>query len=92
MASVSCQYATFFGGSAVRLICANLKTGVIHNPILFLIAQYEALGDHYMTVSVNRGGSRFLNPSLFDDEKNSPFSKTEQPADKAVELETISYQ
>ncbi|MBU8567921.1 IS21 family transposase [Virgibacillus pantothenticus] len=42
----------FFGGSAVRLVCDNLKTGVIHHPKegdIILNSQYEALGDHYMT-------------------------------------------
>src|SRR5699024_5388166 len=42
----------FFGGSTVRLICDNLKTGVIHQPKegdIVLNAQYEALGEHYLT-------------------------------------------
>lgn len=42
----------FFGGSTVRLICDNLKTGVIHHPKegdIVLNAQYEALGEHYLT-------------------------------------------
>ncbi|MDM8102786.1 transposase [Oceanobacillus oncorhynchi] len=30
--------------------------------------------------------------SFFEEDNNSPFSEAEQPADKAVEIETISYQ
>lgn len=42
----------FFGGSTIRLVCDNLKTGVTHHPKegdIILNAQYEALGEHYMT-------------------------------------------
>lgn len=42
----------FFGGSTIRLVCDNLKTGVIHHPKegdIILNAQYEALGEHYLT-------------------------------------------
>lgn len=42
----------YFGGSTVRLVCDNLKTGVIHHPKegdIILNAQYESLGEHYLT-------------------------------------------
>lgn len=42
----------FFGGSTIRLVSDNLKTGVVHHPKegdIVLNAQYQALGDHYLT-------------------------------------------
>lgn len=42
----------YFSGSTVRLVCDNLKTGVIHHPKegdIILNTQYEALGEHYLT-------------------------------------------
>jgi len=42
----------FFGGVATRLICDNLKTGVVSHPRegeIILTADYEALGQHYVT-------------------------------------------
>lgn len=42
----------FFGGSTVRLVCDNLKTGVTHHPKegdIILNTQYESLGEHYLT-------------------------------------------
>ncbi|API88049.1 integrase [Marinilactibacillus sp. 15R] len=41
----------FFGGTTVRLICDNLKTGVISHPKegdIILNEQYEALANHYV--------------------------------------------
>lgn len=41
----------FFGGTSIRLICDNLKTGVITHPKegdIILNEQYEALGSHYV--------------------------------------------
>lgn len=41
----------FFGGTSIRLICDNLKTGVISHPKegdVILNDQYEALGSHYV--------------------------------------------
>jgi transposase len=42
----------FFGGSTVRTVCDNLKTGVIKHPRegeIVLNEAYEALGNHYYT-------------------------------------------
>lgn len=42
----------FFGGVTTRLVCDNLKTGVIRHPRegdILLNESYEALGEHYMT-------------------------------------------
>ena len=42
----------FFNGVTTRLICDNLKTGVVSHPRegeIILTADYEALGQHYMT-------------------------------------------
>ena len=42
----------FFGGVATRLVCDNLKTGVVSHPRegeVVLTADYEALGSHYQT-------------------------------------------
>lgn len=42
----------YFGGVATRLICDNLKTGVVSHPRegeIVLTADYEALGSHYQT-------------------------------------------
>lgn len=42
----------YFGGVTTRLICDNLKTGVVSHPKegeIVLTADYEALGEHYMT-------------------------------------------
>ncbi|MDR2088533.1 MAG: IS21 family transposase [Clostridiales Family XIII bacterium] len=42
---------TFFGGSTVRIVCDNLKTGVIRHPKdgdIVLNDRYEALGSHYV--------------------------------------------
>lgn len=42
----------FFGGSTVRTVCDNLKTGVIKHPRegdIILNEAYEALGNHYST-------------------------------------------
>ena len=42
----------FFGGSTVRTVCDNLKTGVIKHPRegeIILNEAYEALGNHYYT-------------------------------------------
>jgi len=42
----------YFGGVTTRLICDNLKTGVIKHPRegeIVLTADYEALGEHYVT-------------------------------------------
>lgn len=41
----------FFDGTTIRLVCDNLKTGVIHHPKegdIVLNAQYEALASHYV--------------------------------------------
>src|SRR5699024_9241759 len=51
----------FFGGSTVRLVCDNLKTGVIHHPKegdIILNAQYEALGEHYLTAIMPAPGRK----------------------------------
>ncbi len=42
----------YFEGVTTRLICDNLKTGVVSHPKdgeIILTADYEALGEHYMT-------------------------------------------
>jgi len=42
----------FFGGTTVRTVCDNLKTGVIKHPRegdIILNQAYEALGNHYFT-------------------------------------------
>lgn len=42
----------FFGGSTVRIVCDNLKTGVVSHPRegdIILNEAYEALGNHYST-------------------------------------------
>ncbi|WP_115028147.1 IS21 family transposase [Acetobacterium bakii] len=42
----------YFGGSTVRTVCDNLKTGVVTHPKegeIILNEAYEALGDHYCT-------------------------------------------
>ena len=44
----------YFGGVATRLICDNLKTGVVSQPRV-LTADYEALGSHYQTASMPAG-------------------------------------
>lgn len=40
----------YFGGTTSRLVCDNLKTGVIKHPKIgdiILNEAYEALGEHY---------------------------------------------
>lgn len=42
----------FFGGVATRLVCDNLKTGVVSHPKegeVVLTVDYEAMGSHYQT-------------------------------------------
>ena len=42
----------YFGGVPTRTVCDNLKTGVVSHPKegdVILTADYEALGEHYMT-------------------------------------------
>lgn len=42
----------YFGGVTTRLVCDNLKTGVVSHPRegeIVLTADYEALGEYYMT-------------------------------------------
>lgn len=42
----------YFEGVTTRLVCDNLKTGVVTHPRegeIILTADYEALGQHYMT-------------------------------------------
>jgi hypothetical protein len=42
----------FFGGSTIRTVCDNLKTGVISHPRegdIILNAHYESFGNHYCT-------------------------------------------
>jgi hypothetical protein len=49
---------SFFGGSPVRTVCDNLKTGVISHPRegdIVLNDAYEALGSHYMTAIMPTG-------------------------------------
>jgi transposase len=48
----------YFGGSTIRLICDNLKTGVISHPKegdIILNDKYEDLGNHYMTAIMPAG-------------------------------------
>jgi len=47
-----------FGGSTIRLICDNLKTGVISHPRegdIILNDKYEDLGNHYLTAIMPAG-------------------------------------
>ena len=47
-----------FGGVATRLVCDNLKTGVVSHPRegeVVLPADYEALGSHYQTAIMPAG-------------------------------------
>ena len=42
----------FWGGTTIRIVCDNLKTGVVSHPQegeIVLNEAYEALGNHYMT-------------------------------------------
>ena len=46
----------FFGGTTVRTVCDNLKTGVIKHPRegdIILNEAYEALGNYYCTAIYN---------------------------------------
>ena len=48
----------YFGGSTIRLICDNLKTGVISHPRegdIILNDKYEDLGNHYLTAIMPAG-------------------------------------
>lgn len=48
----------YFKGVTTRLICDNLKTGVVSHPRegeIVLTADYEALGQHYMTAIMPAG-------------------------------------
>lgn len=48
----------YFGGVTTRLVCDNLKTGVVKHPKegeIILTADYEALGLHYMTAIMPAG-------------------------------------
>ncbi len=48
----------YFGGSTVRIVCDNLKTGVITNPKegdIVLNEQYEEFGNHYYTAIMPAG-------------------------------------
>ncbi|HKM34004.1 MAG TPA: IS21 family transposase [Lachnospiraceae bacterium] len=48
----------YFEGVTTRLICDNLKTGVVSHPKdgeVILTADYEALGEHYMTAIMPAG-------------------------------------
>ncbi|MDD3223094.1 MAG: IS21 family transposase [Lachnospiraceae bacterium] len=48
----------YFEGVTTRLICDNLKTGVVSHPKegeIVLTADYEALGEHYMTAIMPAG-------------------------------------
>ena len=48
----------YFGGVSARLICDNLKTGVVSHPRegeIVLTADYEALGIHYQTAIMPAG-------------------------------------
>lgn len=48
----------FFGGVPTRLICDNLKTGVVSHPKegeIVLTQDYEALGEHYTTAIMPAG-------------------------------------
>jgi hypothetical protein len=51
----------YFGGVTTRLVCDNLKTGVVSHPKegeIILTADYEALGEHYMTAVMPAGVRR----------------------------------
>ena len=48
----------YFEGVTTRLVCDNLKTGVVSHPKegeIILTADYEALGEHYMTAIMPAG-------------------------------------
>lgn len=48
----------YFEGVATRLVCDNLKTGVVAHPKegeIILTSDYEALGQHYMTAIMPAG-------------------------------------
>ena len=48
----------YFEGVTTRLVCDNLKTGVVSHPKegeIMLTADYEALGEHYMTAIMPAG-------------------------------------
>ncbi|MFR9542526.1 MAG: IS21 family transposase [Rikenellaceae bacterium] len=48
----------FWGGVTARIVCDNLKTGVIRHPKegeILLNESYEALGNHYMTAIIPAG-------------------------------------
>lgn len=48
----------FFGGVTTRLVCDNLKAGVVKHPVegeIVLTSDYEALGEHYMTAIMPAG-------------------------------------
>ena len=48
----------YFEGVTTRLVCDNLKTGVVNHPKegeIVLTADYEALGQHYMTAIMPAG-------------------------------------
>ncbi|MEG2871272.1 MAG: IS21 family transposase, partial [Clostridium sp.] len=48
----------YFGGVTTRLVCDNLKTGVVKHPKegeIILTSDYEALGQHYMTAIMPAG-------------------------------------
>ena len=48
----------FFGGVTTRLVCDNLKTGVVSHPKegeIVLTSDYEAMGEHYMTAIMPAG-------------------------------------
>ena len=48
----------YFGGVTTRLVCDNLKTGVVSDPRegeIVLTADYEALGGYYMTAIMPAG-------------------------------------
>ena len=48
----------YFDGVTTRLVCDNLKTGVISHPKdgeIVLTPEYEALGEHYMTAIMPAG-------------------------------------
>lgn len=48
----------YFNGVTTRLVCDNLKTGVVSHPKegeIVLTADYEAMGEHYMTAIMPAG-------------------------------------
>jgi len=48
----------YFGGSTIRLVCDNLKTGVISHPKdgeIILNDKYEELGNYYLTAIMPAG-------------------------------------